>query len=174
CPPAEVTPAGSSGGGLMPVLQIDHISKTFKPGTPNEVRALTDVSLNLHAGSFLIVIGTNGSGKSTLLNAVAGTFIVDRGSIAVGGHTITKWPEHRRARLIGRVFQDPFSGTAPTMSIAENLVLASRRGKPRGLGLAVSRRAMAELRERVRPLNMGLEDRMDNAIGSLSGGQRQA
>jgi len=156
------------------MIKIDRISKTFNPGTPNEVRALSGVSLNLPAGSFLIVIGTNGSGKSTLLNAVAGTFMVDTGSIAVAGHTITRWPEHRRARLIGRVFQNPFSGTAPTMSIAENLVLAARRGRPRGLGLAVNRRAMEELRDRVRALNMGLENRLDNAIGSLSGGQRQA
>lgn len=156
------------------MLQIDRVSKTFNPGTPNEVRALRDVSLNLPSGSFLIVIGTNGSGKSTLLNAVAGTFMVDTGSIAVAGQAITRWPEHKRASLIGRVFQNPFSGTAPTMSIAENLVLASRRGKPRGLGLAVSRRVKDELRDRVRALNMGLEDRLDNAIGSLSGGQRQA
>lgn len=156
------------------MLKIDRISKTFNPGTSNEVRALTDVSLELPAGSFLIVIGTNGSGKSTLLNAVAGTFLVDAGSIAIAGQTITRWPEHRRAKLIGRVFQDPFRGTAPTMTIAENLVLASRRGRPRGLGLAVTRRTLRELRERIRPLNMGLEDRLDNAIGSLSGGQRQA
>jgi putative ABC transport system ATP-binding protein len=156
------------------MLQINRISKTFNPNTSNEVRALSDVSLNLSAGSFLIVIGTNGSGKSTLLNAVAGTFLVDTGSIVIAGHAITRWPEHRRARLIGRVFQDPFRGTAPTMSIAENLVLASRRGKFRGLGLAVSRRTLNELRDRIRPLNMGLEDRLDNAIGSLSGGQRQA
>ena len=158
----------------MPVLEVNHISKTFNPGTPNEVKALTDVSLSLHAGSFLIVIGTNGSGKSTMLNAVAGTFLVDKGSISIAGQAITKWPQHRRARLIGRVFQDPFSGTAPTMSIAENLVLASRRGKSRGLGLAVNRRSMDELRDRIRPLNMGLEDRLGNPIGSLSGGQRQA
>ena len=120
------------------------------------------------------MIGTNGSGKSTLLNAIAGTFIVDTGSISVAGKDITHWPEHRRAQFIGRVFQDPFSGTAPTMSIAENLVLASRRGRSRGLGLAVNRHAMDELRDRIRPLNMGLEDRLDNPIGSLSGGQRQA
>ena len=156
------------------MLQIDQISKTFNPGTPNQVRALRNVSLSLPQGSFLIVIGTNGSGKSTLLNAVAGTFFVDTGTIAVAGQNITTWPEHRRARFIGRVFQDPFRGTAPTMSIAENLVLASRRGKTRGLGLAVSRRVRDELRDRIRPLNMGLEDRLDNPIGSLSGGQRQA
>jgi len=156
------------------MLEIQRISKTFNPGTPNEVRALTDVSLSLASGSFLVVIGTNGSGKSTLLNAVAGTFIVDAGSISIAGQTITSWPEHRRAKLVGRVFQDPFRGTAPTMSIAENLVLASRRGKTRGLGIAVNRRVRGELRDRIRPLNMGLEDRLDNPIGSLSGGQRQA
>ena len=156
------------------MLQIDHVSKTFNPGTQNEVRALCDVSLAAPPGSFLIVLGTNGSGKSTLLNAVAGTFLVDSGKIAIAGQEITRWPEHRRARLIGRVFQDPFRGTAPTMSIAENLVLASKRGRRRGLGLAVSRRSIAELRDRIRPLNMGLEDRLQNPIGSLSGGQRQA
>lgn len=156
------------------MLQIDNISKTFHPGTPNEVRALRGVSLTLPAGAWLIVLGTNGSGKSTLLNAIAGTFMVDAGSIRVAGQEITRWPEHRRAKLIGRVFQDPFRGTAPNMSIAENLVLAARRGRPRGLGLAVNRRSLAELRDRIRPLNMGLENRLDNAIGSLSGGQRQA
>lgn len=156
------------------MLQIEHISKTFHPGTQNEIRALCDVSLVVPGGSFLIVLGTNGSGKSTLLNAVAGAFLVDSGKISVAGHEITRWPEHRRARLIGRVFQDPFRGTAPTMSIAENLVLASRRGRRRGLGLAVNHRSIGELRDRIRPLNMGLEDRLYNPIGSLSGGQRQA
>ena len=158
----------------MNMLQINRIFKTFNPATPNEVRALTDVSLNLAQGTFLIIIGTNGSGKSTLLNAVAGSFIVDTGKITLAGHEITKWPEHRRAKLIGRVFQNPFSGTAPTMSIAENLALAARRGKSRGLGWAVHRGAVGELTDRIRSLNMGLEDRLDNAIGSLSGGQRQA
>ena len=156
------------------MLQISNISKTFNPGTPNEVRALRNVTLTLPAGSFLIVLGTNGSGKSTLLNAAAGTFTVDAGKISIAGNDITRWPEHRRAKFVGRVFQDPFRGTAPTMSIAENLVLASRRGKRRGLGLAVSRSVREELRGRIRALNMGLEDRLDNAIGSLSGGQRQA
>ncbi len=156
------------------MLQIKRIYKTFNPGSANEVRALSDVSLHMQAGSFLIIIGTNGSGKSTMLNAVAGSFIVDTGSIELAGHTITKWPEHKRAKLIGRVFQNPFSGTAPTMSIAENLALAARRGKSRGLGWAVRRGGVGDLRDRIRSLNMGLEDRLDNAIGSLSGGQRQA
>jgi putative ABC transport system ATP-binding protein len=158
----------------MSMLKLHRVSKTFNPGTPNEVRALIDVTLNLAPASFLIVIGTNGSGKSTLLNAVAGSFKVDSGTIELAGEKITRWEEHQRAKLIGRVFQNPFSGTAPTMTIAENLALAARRGRSRGLGLAVNRRMKNELRDRVRSLNMGLEDRLGNAIGTLSGGQRQA
>lgn len=156
------------------MLEVQNIRKTFHAGTPNEVRALQGVSLRLEEGSFLIIIGTNGSGKSTLLNAVAGTFLADAGSISLDGRDITRWPEHRRASLVGRVFQNPFSGTAPNMSIAENLALAARRGLPRGLNWMLDRKTRDELRGRIRTLNMGLEDRLDNAIGSLSGGQRQA
>ena len=156
------------------MLEISHIRKTFHPGTPNEVRALRGVTLSLEKGTFLIIIGTNGSGKSTLLNAVAGTFLVDEGTIELGGHSITRWAEHQRAKLIGRVFQNPFSGTAPTMTIAENRALATRRGQRRGLGWALNRGMLGELRDRVRTLNMGLEQRLENPIGSLSGGQRQA
>jgi putative ABC transport system ATP-binding protein len=156
------------------MLRISGISKTFNTGTNNEVRALTDVSLDLADGSFLIIIGMNGSGKSTLLNAVAGSFGVDAGSVHVAGHDVTKWPQHRRAKLIGRVFQNPFSGTAPSMSIAENLALAARRGRSRGLGPALNPSVRQELQDRVRTLKMGLEDRLDNPIGGLSGGQRQA
>jgi putative tryptophan/tyrosine transport system ATP-binding protein len=152
------------------MLKLENLHKVFFPGTPNEVRALRNVSLGLEPGSFLIIIGTNGSGKSTLLNAVAGSFLVDTGRINLAGHNITRWSEHKRARLIGRVFQNPFSGTAPSMSIGENLALAARRGRPRGLGWALRKRLRDELRDRVRSLNMGLEDRLDNAIGSLSGG----
>ena len=130
------------------------------------------MDLTLEPGSFVVVIGTNGSGKSTTLNAVAGSFPVDSGTISLAGTDITRWPEHRRAKLIGRVFQDPLAGTSPTLSIAENLALAARRGQPRGLGKAVSRRAVAEFRDRVRPLGMGLENRLYNPIGSLSGGRR--
>src|ERR1700751_1737468 len=119
------------------MLEVQGVSKTFNPGTPNEVRSLRGVNLDLAAGSFLIIIGTNGSGKSTLLNAVAGTFFVDSGKLTLGGQDITRWAEHKRARLIGRVFQNPFSGTAPNMSIAENLAMAARRGLPRGLGWAL-------------------------------------
>ncbi|MEI6463970.1 MAG: ATP-binding cassette domain-containing protein [Verrucomicrobiota bacterium] len=156
------------------MLEISGIRKTFNPGTVNEVRALQGVELTLDPGSFVIVLGMNGSGKSTLLNAVAGSFFVDAGTLRLAGHDVTRWPEHRRARLIGRVFQNPFSGTAPTMSIAENFALAARRGQARGLGWALTPDLMSPLRERIASLRMGLEHRLDNAIGSLSGGQRQA
>jgi putative ABC transport system ATP-binding protein len=156
------------------VLQLREVRKTFFAGTPNEVRALRGVTLQIEEGSFVIVIGTNGSGKSTLLNAVAGSFFLDRGSISIAGRDITRWPEHRRAAMIGRVFQNPFSGTAPSMTVAENLALAARRGLPRGLGPILPARIDRELRDRVATLNMGLESRMHNPIGTLSGGQRQA
>ena len=156
------------------MLEVEKVFKTFYPDTPNEVRALRDISLTIEEGSFVVVIGTNGSGKSTLLNAVAGTFFVDSGTINLSGVDVTGWPEHRRARLIGRVFQNPFSGTAPSLSIAENLALAARRGKRRGLGWALSRDVKQELKKRIESLEMGLENRLDNVIGTLSGGQRQA
>jgi putative ABC transport system ATP-binding protein len=156
------------------VIEISNISKTFHPHTPNEVRALRDVSLVIPAGSFVVVVGTNGSGKSSLLNAVAGTFLVDEGRIRLAGRDVTRWPEHLRAALIGRVFQNPFSGTAANMTIAENLSLAARRGRWRGLAWALRPSLKAEIRDRVRQLNLGLENRLDNAMGSLSGGQRQA
>ena len=156
------------------MLKVNNLRKTFNRGTVNEVRALRDVSFALPPGAFLVILGGNGSGKSTLLNAVAGAFRVDEGEIRLDGQDVTRWPEHRRARLIGRVFQNPFTGTAPSMSIAENLVLAARRGQKRHLGWAISAKLKDELRDRVRLLRMGLEDRLGNAIGSLSGGQRQA
>jgi putative ABC transport system ATP-binding protein len=132
------------------------------------------VNLKIEDGSFVIVIGTNGSGKSTLLNAVAGSFFVDTGRLLLKGADITHWPEHRRAKYIGRVFQNPFTGTAPSMTIAENLALAAKRGKARGLGWALGPSNMQELYERVRSMGLGLENRLNNAIGSLSGGQRQS
>jgi putative ABC transport system ATP-binding protein len=156
------------------LLEVEHVVKTFNEGTPNEVRALRDVSLGIEDGSFVVVIGMNGSGKSTLLNAVAGSFFTDSGRVRIAGRDVTKWPEHRRAKLVGRVFQNPFSGTAPDLSIAENLALAARRGRARGLGWALGPVVRRELADRVRRLGMGLEDRLDNPIGSLSGGQRQA
>ncbi len=120
------------------MLEIQNISKTFHPGTPNEMHALRDVAVSISPGSFVVVIGTNGSGKSTLLNAVAGSFYVDSGNISIDGNDVTRWAEHSRAKLIGCVFQNPFSGTAPSMTIEENLALASRRGRPRRLGWALS------------------------------------
>ncbi len=140
------------------MLDIQNIHKTFHPNTANEVRALQGVNLKIEEGSFVIVVGMNGSGKSTLLNAVAGTFPVDQGDISLNGRRITRWPEHRRARHIGRVFQNPFSGTAPSLSIAENLSLAARRGRVRGLGWAVDRRRNDEFQSRVRAMRLGLED----------------
>ena len=156
------------------MLEIEGVSKTFNPETPNEVRSLRGVNLELASGSWVIIIGTNGSGKSTLLNAVAGTFPLDDGSIRLAGHDVTRWPEHARASLIGRVFQNPFSGTSPSLTIEENLSLAARRGRKRGLGWGLKQTLVGRMRDEVGRLGMGLEDRLENAIGSLSGGQRQA
>jgi len=156
------------------MLETHGISKVFNRGTPNEVRSLEGVDVTIDEGSWVIVIGTNGSGKSTLLNAIAGTFFVDSGNIHLAGREVTRWPEHARARLIGRVFQNPFSGTAPNMSITENLAMSARRGQRRGLGWTLRAHALGEFARGVARLNMGLEDRLDNRIGSLSGGQRQA
>ncbi len=156
------------------MLKIENLSKVFFPDTPNEVKALRNVSLAMDEGSFTAIIGTNGSGKSTLLNAVAGTFEPDRGDILLDGHNITNWPEFRRAALIGRVFQNPFAGSAAEMSIAENIVLAMHRGKRRTLAPAVTGKVRQAIADRIRSLKMGLEDRLDNPIGTLSGGQRQA
>lgn len=156
------------------MLEIVHISKAFHSGTPHEVRPLRGVSVTIPAQSFTIVIGTNGSGKTSLLNAVAGTFFVDEGDIHLDGHEMTRWPEHQRASLIGRVFQNPFNGTAAGMTIAENFSLAAKRGLRRGLGQSLPRHLMTELSDRIRSLNMGLENRLHHPIGSLSGGQRQA
>lgn len=156
------------------MVRLEAINKTFNPGTANEVRSLVDVDLVIEPGSFVVVLGTNGSGKSTLLNAIAGSFLADTGKILFDETEVTRWPEHRRAEMIGRVFQNPFSGTAPDMTIAENLSLAAQRGKTRGLGWALNPGLKGEMREAVARLKMGLEDRLDNIIGSLSGGQRQA
>jgi putative ABC transport system ATP-binding protein len=156
------------------MLSIENIKKTFNTGTVNEVKALQGVSLRIDEGDFVCVLGTNGSGKSTLLNAVAGMFPVDEGSIKLDGTDITKWSEHKRARYIGRVFQNPFSGTAPNMSIQENMALAMKRGKKRGIGWGLPHSLISDFKKMVKPLNMGLEERLENPIGKLSGGQRQA
>jgi putative ABC transport system ATP-binding protein len=156
------------------MLELRGIRKTFHAGTPNEVRSLQGIHLKLEPASFVMVLGSNGSGKSTLLNAVAGSFRVDEGSIHLQNRDITRWAEHRRAKYIGRVFQNPFSGTAPNLSIAENLALAAQRGRRRGLGWALGNKLRDAIRSEVSHLGMGLEQRLNNAIGSLSGGQRQA
>ncbi len=156
------------------MLKIENIIKTFNPGTASEVKALQGVSLEIQEGSFVCVLGTNGSGKSTTLNAVAGSFLVDSGKIVLDGIDITRWDEHKRAGLIGRVFQNPFSGTAPGMTIQENLALALKRGKNRGLGWGLPKKLIDDFKTMVSPLNMGLENRLENPIGKLSGGQRQA
>lgn len=156
------------------MLKIENIVKTFNPGTVNEVQALRGVNLEIEAGSFVCVLGTNGSGKSTMLNAVAGSFLPDKGNILLDDTDITKWEEHKRAKFIGRVFQNPFSGTAPNMSIMENLSLAMKRGKSRSIGWGLPKSLIDDFKNLVRPLNMGLEDRLENPIGKLSGGQRQA
>ena len=156
------------------MLEIKEIWKTFNAGTVNEKQALRGVSLTLNDGDFCTVIGGNGAGKSTMLNAVAGTFSVDSGAIVIDGVDVTRLPEHKRAKLIGRVFQDPMMGTAPNMQLEENLALAMRRGQRRGLSWGVTRAEREIYREKLRSLNLGLEDRMTVKVGLLSGGQRQA
>ena len=156
------------------MLNIDRISKTFNPGTINEKKALQKLSLHLAPGEFVTVIGGNGAGKSTMLNAVAGTWPVDEGSITIDGHDVTALPEFRRAKYIGRVFQDPMLGTAPDMWLEENLALALRRGQPRGLRWGISNKERELFREQLSQLGLGLEERMTAKVGLLSGGQRQA
>ena len=156
------------------MLELKNICKTFNPGTINAKSALNDLSLTLADGDFVTVIGGNGAGKSTMLNAIAGVFPVDSGSILIDGQDVTKLPEHKRAALLGRVFQDPMMGTAPTMMIEENLALAARRGQRRGLKWGITPLERADYKELLRTLDLGLEDRLTSKVGLLSGGQRQA
>ena len=156
------------------MLEIQNIYKTFHPGTVNEKAALQGVSLKLEEGDFVTVIGGNGAGKSTTLNAVAGVWPVDSGKILIDGIDVTNLPEHKRAKFVGRVFQGPVNGTAATMQIDENLALAKRRGKRRGLRTNLSKEEQSEFRELLKILDLGLEDRMSSKVGLLSGGQRQA
>ncbi len=156
------------------MLEIRNISKTFNPGTINEKHALSNLSLILNDGDFVTVIGGNGAGKSTLLNAVAGVWPVDSGAILIDGEDVTGMPEYRRAKYIGRVFQDPMMGTAPDMQIEENLALAMRRGKKRGLKWGVTAAEREIYREKLASLGLGLETRLTAKVGLLSGGQRQA
>ena len=156
------------------MLEVKNISKTFNPGTINEKHALTNLSLSLNDGDFVTVIGGNGAGKSTLLNAVAGVWPVDGGAVMIDGMDVTGMPEYKRAKYIGRVFQDPMMGTAPNMQIEENLALAYRRGKKRGLRWGVTAAEREFYREKLATLGLGLEDRLTAKVGLLSGGQRQA
>lgn len=154
------------------MLELRSIHKTFNPGTVNAKVALAGVDLILHDGDFVTVIGGNGAGKSTVLNAIAGTFPIDSGEIRIDGKEITHLPEHRRAAFLGRVFQDPMMGTAPTMQIVENLALAARRGRRRTLRWGISKGEQDRYRELLAGLDLGLEDRMTSRVGSSSGGQR--
>ena len=156
------------------MLEIKEIWKTFNAGTVNEKQALRGVSLTLNDGDFCTVIGGNGAGKSTMLNAVAGTFPVDSGTISIGGTDVTHLPEFKRAKFIGRVFQDPMMGTAPTMQIDENLALAARRGQSRGLKWGITKAEKEHYQELLHGLDLGLENRLTSKVGLLSGGQRQA
>lgn len=156
------------------MLKINSIEKTFNPGTINEKKALDGVSLHLNPGDFVTIIGGNGAGKSTLMNAITGVWPVDNGSIYLDNVNVTGLPEHKRAKYIGRVFQDPMMGTAPDMQIIENLALAQRRGKSRTLKWGITRKEKAMFHEKLKMLGLGLEDRLSSKVGLLSGGQRQA
>ena len=153
------------------MLKLNHVSKTFYPGTSDARVALNDVTLHVRKGDFISIIGANGAGKSTLFNAICGSFFVDAGSVLLDGADVTMTPEHQRAKSIGRLFQDPMRGSAPGMSIEENLVLAAGQG---GWMSAAGKKEKQAFRDRLALLNMGLEDRMKQPVGLLSGGQRQA
>ena len=159
---------------LLPMLDLIGVRKTFNPKTVNEKVALAGVDLHLNDGDFVTVIAGNGAGKSTTLNAIAGVWPIDEGSILLDGVDITKLSEHRRAGMLGRVFQDPMTGTAATMQIEENLALAARRGEKRTLRAGITRAEREEYREKLKMLGLGLENRMTSKVGLLSGGQRQA
>lgn len=155
-------------------ISIQQLSKTFFPGTSREHQALKGINLSIADGDFITIVGGNGAGKSTFLNAIAGNFSIDEGSIAVGDKSIELMPEYERAAFISRVFQDPMQGTAPRMTVAENLALANRRGKKRSLFKATSKEELDQFSALLAPIGLGLEDRLHTEIGLLSGGQRQA
>lgn len=156
------------------MILIERCTKYFHRGSVNQVLALNDISLEIQNGDFITVIGSNGAGKSTLLNALAGTFTLDSGDVSIGDKTVTRWPEYKRARLIARVFQDPLLGTCPSASIEQNMALALRRGKKRGLGPGVRSRDRELFRRELEKIGLGLEQRLQDGVGLLSGGQRQA
>ena len=156
------------------MLQVKDIYKTFNPGTVNEKTALNGLALELQEGDFVTVIGGNGAGKSTMLNAIAGVWTVDEGKIFIDGIDVTKLPEHKRAKYLGRVFQDPMTGTAANMQIEENLALAARRGAKRTLRIGITQKERESYKEKLKILDLGLEERLTDKVGFLSGGQRQA
>lgn len=156
------------------MLRLEHVYKTFNPGTINEKKALQDINLTLETGDFVTVIGGNGAGKSTILNVITGVYPIDAGKIEIDGTDISKMPDYKRAKYFGRVFQDPMMGTCADMWIEENLALANRRGKKRGLRWAITSKERAHYRELLAELGLGLEDRLSTKVGLLSGGQRQA
>lgn len=156
------------------MLDIKNVEKTFNPGTINEKKALNNVNLHLDEGDFVTVIGGNGAGKSTMLNMVAGVYPVDCGNIVIDGVDVTRLPEYKRAKYLGRVFQDPMTGTAADMQIEENLALAARRGKKRTLRSGITAKERKEYKELLKILDLGLEERLTAKVGLLSGGQRQA
>lgn len=156
------------------MIRITGGTKFFHKGSVNEVRALHNLNLEVADGDFVTVIGSNGAGKSTLLNGIAGGFFLDTGAISIGAQMVTRWPEYKRARLIARVFQDPLLGTCPSATIEQNLALALRRGKRRGLGPGVSVRDRGRFRQELEKIGLGLERRLSDRVGLLSGGQRQA
>ncbi|MGN7383658.1 peptide ATP-binding component of ABC transporter [Chlamydia abortus] len=156
------------------MLRVEQVSKLFNPGTPDEKAALSQINLHLNPGDFVTIIGSNGAGKSTLMNMISGVLLPDTGRIQIGGRSVEMLPEHRRSRWIGRVFQDPMAGTAPHMSIQENLAMAYARNKGRGLSLGVNSKKKALFREQLQRLGIGLENRLTAKVGLLSGGERQA
>ena len=158
----------------MSMLSLKNVSKTFNIGTVNEKKAIVNLSLEVEEGDFITVIGGNGAGKSTLLNLIAGVYLPEEGTIELDGKNVTRLKEHKRAKYLGRVFQDPMTGTAANMEIQENLALAYRRGKMRGLAWGVTHREKVEYKSQLKILGLGLEDRMTAKVGLLSGGQRQA
>ena len=156
------------------MLMLTNVEKTFNKGTVNEKKALCGLNLTLKDGDFVTVIGGNGAGKSTMLNMICGVYPIDKGKIILNGENISRWPEHKRARFLGRVFQDPMMGTAADMEIEENLALAYRRGLKRGMKWAITKDEKVKYQESLRTLGLGLESRMTSKVGLLSGGQRQA
>src|SRR5882724_2557034 len=156
------------------MIELQHISKTFNYNTANEVKALQDVNLKIDSSQFIVIIGSNGSGKSSLLNAIAGSIIVNEGKIVVDGNQITHLKEHQRSKWIARIFQNPLMGTAPDLTILENFRLASLRTKNKTLSIGTNRKFKEEVREKISVLRLNLENKVDQPMGTLSGGQRQA